>query len=68
MKKNNNNNKKQLSTIDAKLNELKYFINVFFSKSENKTRVALYPGVSLTDSSRANPSRRLVLEKATSKT
>ena len=56
-------NSKQLSTIDAKLNEVTTLINVF-SKSENKTRVALYPGASFTDSSRANPARPLVTGKS----
>ena len=48
--------KNELSTIKAKLNELTTLMNVF-SKSENKTRVAFYPRVSFTDSSRANPAR-----------
>ena len=52
-----------MRTIDAKLKELTTLINVF-SKSENKTRAALYPGVSLTDSSRANPARRVVTGKS----
>ena len=48
--------KNELSTIKAKLNELTTLMNVF-SKSENKTRVAFYPRVSFTDSSRAIPAR-----------
>ena len=48
--------KNELSTIKAKLNELTTLMNVF-SKSENKTRVAFYPRVSFTDSSRTNPAR-----------
>ena len=48
--------KKELSNIKDKLNELTTLMNVF-SKSESKTRVALYPRVSFTDFSRASPAR-----------
>ena len=46
------------STIKVKLNDQKTLTNVF-SKSKNKARVALYPRVSFTDSSRAKPARPL---------
>lgn len=54
-KNNKQTNNSALSTLN--LTNWQLSLMFFFSKSENKTRVALYPGVSFTDSSRANPAR-----------
>ena len=68
IKKNNNNNKKikiNKNWTQSTLNLTNWQLSLmFFSESENKTRVVLYPGVSLTDSSHANPARRLVTGKS----
>ena len=52
----------ELRNLKAKLDELTTLMNVF-SKRENKTRVAIYSGVSFTDSARATPARLISKSK-----
>ena len=53
----NQNQAAEISDLKAKISELSTFV-LAFSKRENKTeRVAIYPNVCFTDSSRAKPAR-----------
>jgi len=52
----------ELCNLKVKLNELTTLVNVF-SKRENKTRVAIYSGVSFTDSAGATPARLISKSK-----